>query len=271
MRHVILRDDDTNALTPIACLERLYRPFLERNLPVNLATIPKVNTSTRTQDGSPEGYLLAARNGDTCSTRELARGEELTEYLLANPRFHIVQHGYQHALFEFDSPDAGQTGQWLDHGTHLLTNAGFGRPATFVAPYDRLSRSSYREVARRFDVISTGWFELKRLPLSWWPRYLFKKARKQAHWRVGRTVMLSHPGCLLSYRKPRAGMLDQVKRSVASAELTVLVTHWWEYFRDGRPDEEFIRILHQVAEWLSDDDSIKVGTFADLVRPRIVE
>ena len=35
MRYVILRDDDTNALTPVDCLERLYRPFLNRGLPVN--------------------------------------------------------------------------------------------------------------------------------------------------------------------------------------------------------------------------------------------
>ena len=27
MRYVIIRDDDTNALTPVECLERLYRPF----------------------------------------------------------------------------------------------------------------------------------------------------------------------------------------------------------------------------------------------------
>jgi hypothetical protein len=44
MRYVILRDDDTNALTPVECLERLYRPFLNLGLPVNLATIPKVRT-----------------------------------------------------------------------------------------------------------------------------------------------------------------------------------------------------------------------------------
>jgi hypothetical protein len=34
MHYVILRDDDTCAYTPPACLERLYRPFLERGMPV---------------------------------------------------------------------------------------------------------------------------------------------------------------------------------------------------------------------------------------------
>ena len=48
MRYVIIRDDDTNASTPVECLERLYRPFLERGLPVNLAVIPDVSTDATT-------------------------------------------------------------------------------------------------------------------------------------------------------------------------------------------------------------------------------
>ena len=53
MRYVIIRDDDTNALTPVSCLERLYRPFLERGIPVNLATIPEVALDTKLPDGKP--------------------------------------------------------------------------------------------------------------------------------------------------------------------------------------------------------------------------
>src|SRR6058998_3397825 len=58
MRYVILRDDDTNALTPVECLERLYRPFLDRGLPVNLAAIPKVRTDVTGTHGLLEGYLF---------------------------------------------------------------------------------------------------------------------------------------------------------------------------------------------------------------------
>src|SRR5262245_34983642 len=57
MHYVILRDDDTNALTPRACLERLYRPFLDRGLPVNLATIPDVRCDVRTPDQKLEGFI----------------------------------------------------------------------------------------------------------------------------------------------------------------------------------------------------------------------
>ena len=59
MHYVILRDDDTCAFTPKAFLERLYRPFLHRGLPVNLAVIPAVNTTVRTPDGRLEGFLTS--------------------------------------------------------------------------------------------------------------------------------------------------------------------------------------------------------------------
>ena len=62
MHYVIIRDDDTNAFTPVKCLDRLYRPMLDRGLPVNLATIPEVSTSAKMSDGSPEGFLIA-KNG----------------------------------------------------------------------------------------------------------------------------------------------------------------------------------------------------------------
>src|SRR6266511_3759618 len=70
MRYVILRDDDTNALTPVECLERLYRPFLDRGLPVNLAVIPDVATDATTPDGRREGFLSVAT--DQPAERELA-------------------------------------------------------------------------------------------------------------------------------------------------------------------------------------------------------
>ena len=59
MKYVIIRDDDTNALTPIECLEHLYRPFLDRKLPVCLATIPDVRSDVRFPNGDPEGFLVA--------------------------------------------------------------------------------------------------------------------------------------------------------------------------------------------------------------------
>ena len=268
MRYVILRDDDTNALTPIECLERLYRPFLDRGLPVNLAVIPAVRTDTLNLQGFREGYLLA-NGGELPKVLSIADNRPLVHYLRANAGYHVVQHGCQHSLFEFDSQNEADVVQRLELGTAMLKAAGFPPSKTFVAPYDRLSRVSYNEVAKRFRVLSTGWFERRRLPAVWRPRYIFNKLLHRPHWKTGQTLMLTHPGCLLSYQRPLETMLDEVKRSIESRQVTVLVTHWWEYFRGGKADEAFIRVLHQVADFLADDPEIEVIAFDDLIERRL--
>jgi predicted deacetylase len=264
MRYVILRDDDTNALTPVECLERLYRPFLDRGLPVNLATIPCVTTDAKMPDGRAEGFLPAL-NGEAGKSVPLAENPRLVRYLLDNPGYHILQHGYHHSCFEFDRQSRPEIGTLLDQGTQRLLEAGFRRPRTFVAPYDRLSRQSMLEVRRRFEVLSTGWYELRRLPVSWWPRYAWKKMRHTSHWRMGRTLLLSHPGCLLSYQRSHSEMLEAILHHLSTQHLTVLVTHWWEYFRGGQPDEPFIDFLHQTGEYLANNPELKVIAFSDLV------
>jgi uncharacterized protein DUF2334 len=268
MRYVILRDDDTNALTPVEHLERLYRPFLDRGLPVNLSVIPEVATDATMADGRPEGFLVC-KNGHAERTLQIGFNKELVNYLLANPGYHVLQHGCHHNWLEFDCADAGEISRRLDHGTSRLTEAGFCRPQTFVAPYDKLSRASVREVAKRFRILSSGWYELGRLPLTWWPHYLFKKARQSPHWRIGRTLLLSHPGCLLSYQRTYSTMMGGILHYVNTQQVTVLVTHWWEYFREGKPDEPFIDFLHETAAYLANHPDLKVISFDELVAQRI--
>src|SRR5437867_12474647 len=102
MRYVILRDDDTNAFTPPECLERLYRPFLEANFPVNLATIPAVYTGAKRPDGAPEGFLWKSQQASSDQFVPLTKESRLAAYLRENPGYHVVQHGFHHEPFEFD-------------------------------------------------------------------------------------------------------------------------------------------------------------------------
>jgi hypothetical protein len=263
MRYVILRDDDTNALTPVSCLERLYRPFLARGLPVNLATVPEVRADVRRPDGEREGFLPPTSD-PAMPTVPLAHNRELVDYLHRNQGYRVVQHGCHHDPHEFDRTDRGEVIHRLELGARRLEEAGFANVRGFVAPHDKLSRVAYREVARRFPVISTGWFEWRRLPSSWRLRYLWKKISGAAHWRVGRTWLLSHPGCLLSYTRPTDSMLVSIQQAISRQQLTVLVTHWWEYFRHGRPDEPFIRALHRTADYLASRPDIRVISFDEL-------
>src|SRR5260370_1393780 len=114
----------------------LYRPSLDRGLPVNLAGIPKVRTDTMRVDGRPEGYLFA-KNGEARLTIPIGESAKLASYLLDNPGYHVAQHGYDHSLFEFDSKSTADIDHRLEQGTRLLLEAGFQKPPTFCAPYDR--------------------------------------------------------------------------------------------------------------------------------------
>ena len=265
MRYVIVRDDDTNALTPVGALEKLYRPFLDRGLPVNLATIPEVRTDVRTPDGRLEGYLPADAARRTADTVPLAESVELTSYLHANPLYHIVQHGCFHDRFEFDRTERAEVSRRLQLGADRLREAGFANVRAFVAPHDKISTVAYEELVRRFRVISTGWFEWRRIPARWRGRYFLKKLLGRPHWRIGHAQLLSHPGCLLSYTRNYDTMLATIRREIAQRKVTVLVTHWWEYFRDGTTDERFVRVLHDTAEYLARDPNVCVTTFEALV------
>lgn len=266
MRFVIIRDDDTCGLTPPACLDDLYRPFLRHGWPVNLATIPYVNTRAVWRDGSPEGFRAFA-TGQEPAHLPIGEHRELVEYLRANPGFRIVLHGHEHNYLEFLSPDGADLGRRLDHGLELLNAAGFPTPSTFVAPYDQLSRPALREVTRRLPILSTGWFEFGRLPIAWWPAYLRKRIARTPHWRAGGALLLTHPGCLLSHQRDPDAMLGTIQRTLAQAPLTVLVTHWWEYFHQGRRNAAYIEVLHRTADFLAGEPDVRVISFDDLRQP----
>jgi hypothetical protein len=266
--YVILRDDDTNALTPAECLDRLYRPFLRLGLPVNLSVIPEVGVNATRPDGGREGFLPATANGRT-GTVPLCENTELVAYIQKNTGYQVAQHGCHHDCHEFELNDRAEIRRRLDQGARRLAEAGFAPVPAFVAPHDRFSRRSLAEVARRFRVVSAGWFESGRLPLGWWPRYLAARLTRTPHWRAGSALLLSHPGCLLSRFHRREGMLERVQATVRSRRLTVLVTHWWEYFEDGRADEGLVKILHETAAWLAEQRDVQVITFGDLAEGRV--
>ena len=272
LRFVAIRDDDTNALTPVECLDQLYRPFLERCIPVNLAVIPNVRTDITYGAGIPEGFLFA-KAGDAPTYLPIGSNQKLVCYLRDNPGFTLLHHGYTHEFIdgrcEFELSDPEETARRLDCGRKLFADAGLGQPDTFVAPYDRFTRQSLAEIARHFRVISANWYELAKLPHCWWPSYLKKRILRRHHWRAANTLLLTHPGCHLSYQRSFDTMFDTIKHSIQSRRLTVLVTHWWEFFRGGLPNWEFIEILHRTADYLATINNVRPVSFQQIAAGEI--
>jgi hypothetical protein len=59
-------------------------------------------------------------------------------------------------------------------------------------------------------------------------------------------------------------MINTIIDHLQGRPLTVLVTHWWEYYRNGEPDEPFIAVLHELADYLAVQKDIKVISFGQL-------
>lgn len=64
-------------------------------------------------------------------------------------------------------------------------------------------------------------------------------------------------------------MLEEIRRQIEQHHLTVLVTHWWEYFRNQRPDPAFVNVLHQTADYLAQQPGLKVISFDDLLKDNL--
>ena len=50
-------------------------------------------------------------------------------------------------------------------------------------------------------------------------------------------------------------MLETIRRQIKQRQLTILVTHWWEYFREQKANEAFIGVLHETADYLANEPS----------------
>lgn len=263
MKYIVLRDDDANGTTPISVLEPLYRPFLDRGLPIHLAMIPSVRTDNHRTDGDLEGFLYLESNG-TAGTKPIEENQALLDYVRHESGYVPVLHGFTHEIingrFEFDRDEPEDIARRLDRGLAMFQAAGLGRPLVFVAPQDQLSRSGFREVSKRFDVLSLQFLSLRKLPHQYWPAHLGAKfIQRRPHLRLGRTAALTHPGCILSYNKPPAGMLERVLDAIRPNCVTVLVTHHWEYFHpDGTMNEPFVAVLHALAEHFGKAKDVRV-------------
>jgi hypothetical protein len=255
---VVLRDDDTNGTTPVDQLERLYRPFLDRGMPVQLAVIPEVFGDARGIEGELEAFLSGPRRG-TRGPIPLAENQELVRYLRDEPGYRVAQHGLHHDSVdgrpEFARGTVAECHRRIDRGLALLREAGLPTPTSFVAPQDQISRAAVRAILERFAVLSTGYYDLSRIPRRHAARYLWqKKVRKQRHFLLGGRTLLTHPGCILSYRRPVATMLRDLEDQFRRHPLTVVVSHHWEYFAGGEANQPMIDVLHALAERLARPD-----------------
>ena len=264
-RYVVIRDDDLHAYTPIECLETLYRPFLDRKLTVNLSAIPCVDTTIKLKNGLCEEYLIF-KPENTPQEAPISFNTALIHYVQQNP-FHVTQHGYDHSMYEFNSHDQSDLAIRLDKGLAELARAGFKDVGTFIAPQEQLSTEAYKEVSKRFPMISSHWYAWRQLPIAWLPWYVVKKWNNLPHWRVGKTRLVSHDRKLFARNVDFYVALAELKQRLQTHQVIVLPTHWWEFYdrESFKPNRPMIAAYHEMADYLAQRQDVKVVPFSELI------
>jgi hypothetical protein len=237
---------------PTSLLDRLYRPFLDHAMPVTLATIPDVRTDARTADGEIEVFVHGPKRGEP-TTAPIGDNAELVAHLRSEPGYHVAMHGCHHEMvngrFEMDRDDRADLAERLERGLARFLEAGLPRPTAFVAPQDQISRTGVEEVMRRFTTLSTGYFDVSRVPRPLLASYLVqKKAMGKAHFRAAHTSFLTHPGCILARGRSAGEMIDAITREIRARRVTVIVSHHSEYFGPDGEDAAMFEALHALPE-----------------------
>ena len=239
MTLVLLRDDDPNATTPPDRLERAYQPLLDAGFPVNFAVIPEVALDTRAPDGVRERFL-DPDSPDCADDMPLLADTPLAVWLRRHEQeTDVFLHGFSHRRrrgeTEFGALSREESVPLIRRGLETLTNALGRTPMGFVPPWDRLSRGAVDAVFEQLDLVSTGWIDRPRLPITAWPAYVAERLGQREALRVRRGWLLRHRGGkILGTTSPDA-VASLVDGMTAGADVGVIVLHHWMFWDQPEP------------------------------------
>jgi peptidoglycan/xylan/chitin deacetylase (PgdA/CDA1 family) len=238
MTLLLLRDDDANATTDPARLERTYAPLLDAGVPVCFSTIPEVALDTRAPDGRRESFLHQD-TPDSSANLTLVEDSPLAVWLRSSGRaVDVLMHGLTHARArggtEFGSLTFEEAEARIVRGRAVLRRALGQDPLGFVAPWDALSGPALRACASAFEVVSTSWLGRANLPIAAWPAHVLERLRRREALRLQRCWVMRHRGGKID-GGTRGGDIPAILDSLADgADVAVVVLHHWMYW--DRPD-----------------------------------
>lgn len=244
MKYVLIRDDDLNFFSQYEEIEEVYGFMFEQGIPVNFSTIPSVNAAAKTlaPDGKTEIYepFLPESIAGTEHNYHITDNRALVNALKDIPSNEFLLHGYEHhgenGLREFETHDKFMLKKKLENGIDILNCAFRKRPDTFVAPQDKYSLQALSMIRHYFKIFSLGWIDRTRIPLSWLPRYAHKKWLGRNYIQDHDFLVTEHPGCHYSQYVNRDISDNHLNQALSQNDFTVIVTHHWEFYRNGELD-----------------------------------
>ena len=230
---ILVRDDDLNATTDPAVIERIYAPLLDAGIPIGFATIPSAALDTRAPDGQRERWLhrdvadspaLALMTDQTPIARWLRKNEGRVDVLL---------HGLTHRRgvdgTEFGALGEAQAHHRITQGIDILQRACGRRPAGFVPPWDRASRGTLQAIDATLPFVSLGWVSMKTLPLRAWWAHRMERAQRREVIPLRKSWVLRHRGGHIGGHTNPADVPSLIDAASEGARLAVIVLHHWMF------------------------------------------
>jgi hypothetical protein len=235
----LIRDDDANATTDPARLERAYAPLLDAGCPLTFSVIPSVGLDTLAPDGRPERFLPPDLAGPPVDV-VLRAGSPLAVWLRADrAQRGVAQHGLDHRRVrgrtEFGALERREAYARMLVGRDLLTEALGAAPLGFVAPWDALSRGSLQAAVELFPVVSTSWLDRDRLPVHWWPAHAAERLQRSERLRLGGSMVLRHRGGPIGPETAPADVPAILDQLAHRAEVAVIMLHHWMFWETPEP------------------------------------
>lgn len=239
MTQFVLRDDDANATTPAARLERAYAPLLDAGFTLDLSVIPDVALDTLAPDGARERFLCDAPSHGRRTAR-LEPRHEIAQWIRRHPTQLVpLVHGLTHSRVregtEFGALSAVEAGDRMDRGRAILESALGTRVEGFVAPWDAMSRGAITAAVSRFRVLSTSWLDRTKLAPKHWPAHYAERLRRRETLELDRCRVLRHRGGLIGPSLDPSLVSATLDRLSSGADVCVVVLHHWMFWEDEAP------------------------------------
>ena len=232
MTTVIIRDDDTSFFTPPARLEQLYGRLWERGLPVCLAVIPAQRADVRVdhRPGKPYDPSIPPPYRGLGQEYPITDNRELCAYLNQRAREGLVEiclHGFSHRYMEFVSPDADWIARRLADGRRILQSAFPDAPLhTFIAPYDRISRTALEIVLEHGFDVCTNTENLAAFPalahLGPYQGYQLPDGRR----------VFTCDEYVFTHREDPEVCLQTARRRLQTEPFLIVSNHYWIFYFD---------------------------------------
>jgi hypothetical protein len=270
MKYILIRDDDVNFFTGTDVLEEVYGFIFENDIPINFSIIPAVNSAAKTESchfgaGSPEPFLPRDIAGED-KQFPITGNADLLQFLNSIKRKEFLLHGFEHAgesgKYEFESEDKNTIQDKLIKGMNIFENAFGAIPETFVAPQDKYSKTAFAQIRSRFKTLSLGWVDSSRIPFALYYRYLQMKLMRRNYICDGKFLIAEHPGCMFSKFMDINEMSKRLDEYIAGHQITVIVTHHWEFFENGTLNRNLTNAFRQRITGLM--NKCEFLTFAEL-------